>query len=65
MGETAEMERVLRGVSRGVRDDRLGRPTPERLHKSRVSKQGLVSGNRENLNVAHHLLAEHGYCCLL
>lgn len=65
MGEMAEMEGVLRGVSRGVRDDRLGRPTPERLHKSRVSKQGLVSGNRENLNVAHHLLAEHGYCCLL
>lgn len=38
------MEGVLRGVLRGVRDDRLGRPTPERFHKSRVSKQGSVRG---------------------
>ncbi len=44
MGEMAEMEGVLRGVLRGVRDDRLGRPTPERFHKSRVSKQGSVRG---------------------
>lgn len=65
MGEMAEMEGVLRGVLRGVQDDRLGRPTPERFHKSRVSKQGSVSGNRENLTEAHHLLVRHGYCCLL
>ncbi|KAK5915322.1 hypothetical protein CesoFtcFv8_000922 [Champsocephalus esox] len=65
MGVMAEMEGVLKGVLRGVQDDRLGRPTPERFHKSRVSKQGSVSGKQENLNEAHHLLAEHGYCCLL
>lgn len=37
-----------RGAQRGVEgvlDDRLGRPTPERFHKSRVSKQGSVSEN--------------------
>lgn len=62
MGEMAEMEGVLRGVLGGVRDDRLGRPTPERFHKSRVSKQGSVSGNRGNLKEAHHLLARCGYC---
>ena len=38
-----------RGAQRGVggrrvQDDRLGRPTPKRFHKSRVSKQGSVSG---------------------
>ncbi|KAI9528459.1 hypothetical protein NQZ68_020285 [Dissostichus eleginoides] len=65
MGVMAEMEGVLKGVLRGVQDDRLGRPTPEHFHKSRVSKQGSVSGKQENLNEAHHLLAEHGYCCLL
>lgn len=54
-----------RGAQRGVGDDRLGRPTPEHFHKSRVSKQGSVSGNREYLNKEHHLLARHGYCCLL
>lgn len=61
----AEMEGVLRGVLRGVQDDRLERPSPQRFHKSRVSKQGSVSGNQENLKEAHHLLAMHGYCSLL
>lgn len=62
----AEMEGVLRGVLReGVRDDRLGRPTPERFLKSRVSKQGSVRGRGEKLNKARHLLAERGHCCLL
>lgn len=65
MGEMAEMEGVLRGVLRGVQDDRLGRPTPERFHKSRVSRQGSVSGNLENLNKARHLQARRGYCCRL
>ncbi|TNN87542.1 hypothetical protein EYF80_002259 [Liparis tanakae] len=59
------MEGVLRGVLRGVWDDRLGRPTQERFHKSRVSEHGWLRGNPENLNEAHHLLAERGYCCLL
>lgn len=65
MGEMAEMEGALRGVLRGVWDDRVGRPTPERFHNSRVSKQGSVCGNRGNLKKAHHLLARNGYCGLL
>lgn len=67
MGEMAEMEGVLRGVLGGVGggDDRLGRPTPERFHKSRVSKQGSVCGDQGNLKEACHLLARSGYCTLL
>lgn len=64
MGEMAEMEGVLRGVLRGVQDDRFGRPTPERFHKSWVSKQGSVSGDKKKLNEEHHLLAGSGYCRL-
>lgn len=59
------MEGVLRGVLRGVWDDRLWRFTQERFHKSRVSKHGSLRGNPEILNEAHHLLAERGYYCLL
>lgn len=59
-----------RGAQRGVGgrwgvggwDDRLGRPTPERFHKSRVSKQGSVCGNQGNLKEACHLLARSRYC---
>lgn len=71
MGEMAEMEGVLRGVLEGGEcgggggsDDRLGRPTPQRFHKSRVSKQGSVCGNQANLKEACHLLAGSGYCTL-
>lgn len=64
-GDGRDGRGAQRGVEGGGGDDRLGRPTPERFHKSRVSKQGSVSGNRENLNEAHHLLVRCRYCCLL
>lgn len=48
-GEMAEMEGVLWGLlCEGGWDDRLGRPTPEHFHKSRVSKQASVCGKPRN-----------------
>lgn len=65
-GDGRDGRGAQRGVE-GVRDDRLGRPTPERFYKSRVSKQGSVSGKTfsdKNLNKTHHLLATSKNCCL-
>lgn len=64
-GDGRDGRGAQRGVGGGGGDDRLGRPTPERFLKSRVSKQGSVSGNRGNLKEAHHLLARYGYCGVL
>lgn len=47
---------------RGGWDDRLGRPTPEHFHKSRVSKQASVCRKQEIMKSAHHLPGNCEYC---
>lgn len=45
-GDGRDGRGARRGVGEGgVWDDRVGRPTPERFHESRVSKHGPECGN--------------------
>lgn len=59
-GDGRDGRGALRGGVRGGWDDRLGRPTPEHFHKSRVSKQASVCGNRGILKSARHLSVVSG-----